>query len=264
MRPHSQSRGAWRSAHDRTVLSLACLLSLLAACSDETSTDDAGEPDGWRAQIESEDVDLRAAAVDQIAGSPGKDGLRILERLIVEDPDATVRERAVIDYAQLAGADAIPLLKDVALGDPEPAVASSALASLGAVREALAIPPRATLNVEFPDTFVPGEAFEVRARFDGAASAPKVILTLRLPAGFEALDDEQLAFRGALEAGEPQEVVFRAVAPTTPVQSGARVRLFADYPEELESDEIVRAVRVIVDERGGRFEAQPEPVVRDR
>ena len=44
----------------------------------------------------------------------------------------------------------------------------------------------------------------------------------------------------------------------------ARVRLFADYPEELESDEIVRVVRVIVDEHGGRFEEQPEPVVRER
>jgi len=89
------------------------------------------------------------------------------------------------------------------------------------------------------------------------------MLQLKLPEGFEVAGPKRSFWKGEVVAGKAQEVVFRVVPPTKVVQSGARVRLQVDYPEQLDLDQLHENVRVAIDEQGaGRFEAQPAPIRR--
>ena len=266
---HEKSFAPPRGGSTLPVRISIALLSTIALLSSGCDQGDNGRPEenaeagAWRTDIRSEDPAVRARAADLVLGAPGDDGLEALADLATSDPDPRVREQAVLSYAQLGGKDAVTLLKDVALGDESEAVTSAALAGLDKIKTEADEPVRAWMDVKFPQTFAAGQPFEVKVRFGSKESAPKAMLQLKLPEGFEVSGPKRSFWKGEVVAGQAQEVVFRVVPPTRVVQSGARVRLQVDYPEQLDLDQLHENVRVAIDEQGsGRFEAQPAPIRR--
>jgi hypothetical protein len=262
--PHGGSTSITRTS---TTLAFIAAALLSSGCARDPGDgreppEENAEAAAWRVDIRSTDPIVRARAVDLVPGAPGEDGVEALEEVALSDPDARVREQAVLAYAQVAGRDATTLLKDIALGDESESVASAALASLEKIREQAAEPPRAWMDVDFPDAIAAGEAFDVRVRFGSAEAAPKAMLQLRLPDGFAAADGERWLWKGELVAGQAQEAVFHAVAPNRKVQSSARVRLHVDYADPLDLDLLNERVRIALDDTGGRFESQPAPIRR--
>lgn len=226
---------------------------VVSGCAGEDENPDAAS---WRARLGSDDARERVEAVDAIPGAPGDDALAELEDRAVRDPDARVREHAVLAYGQLAGPEGIGFLRDVARGDEEAAVTSAAMASLERLRAAYPSPPRARVKVDVPETFAPGETFEIRVRCESDADAPRAMLGLRLPEGFARSDRGSLHWRGALAAGSPEEIAFPVVAPRHAVRASARVHLQVDYPDAIDVEVLDERLRLTVDEHGGRFERQ--------
>jgi hypothetical protein len=255
---------SWASRIGSRTVTLALMGMFLGGCGQEAGGEDEPEPPQesaeaavWRVDIRSADPAVRARAMDLVPGAPGNDGLEAVERLAVHDPDARVREQAVLAYRALAGAEGERLLKDIALGDESEAVTSAALAALHSLQAEHPRPERAWMNVDFPSEYQPGETILVHVRFGSTESAPKAMLQLRPPRGFTFADPESLRWRGAVEAGQTQDIAFQLVAPREAMQGGARVRLFVDYPEALDAELRQEHVRVRGDDRGGRFEGRP-------
>jgi hypothetical protein len=251
---------ATSTPHQWLSLSTIVLALTVAACDraeDETDTiEENPQAAAWRQDIRSQDPAVRARGADMVPGAPGDDGVAALEELALGDPDARVREQAVVAYAALAGKDAVTLLKDVALGDDSEEVTSAAMAQLAQLREEHPEPARGWMDVDFPSRFEPGGELEVRVRFGSTQSADKVLLQLVLPEGFTAAGRGALQWRGAVVAGEEQELSFQVLAPRRSVQSGARAHLHLDYPEQLDVELVQKNMRVAIDAAGGRFEPQ--------
>jgi hypothetical protein len=206
----------------------------------------------------SDDPEERAAAADDILGSPDTlaDKLAALE-LLLQDREPRVREQAVLTYGMLAERDGVRLLKEIALTDPSAEVVAAALASLDRIATEFPEPPRGWLQVVYPDTFATGSPFTIHVRFGSSAEAERAEIVVQLPPWIEMADPKQPPiWKGGLEAGRNEEQKFDVVA-TKDGRGGSRVHLTLDYPDPLDIEKFHDRMRVAVDGGHGHFEPLP-------